>query len=209
VATASAARPKRSDGRRTVRRILDVAVAMASVEGLEGLTIGRLAARSGVSKSGLYAHFGSKEGLQLAVVRRARSIFTEEVLRPGLAHAPGRAQLVGLCEAFLSYLERGVFPGGCFFASAAAEVGAKPGPLHDRIARHQERWLGLLEQQVAAAVRNGELDGRLDATQAAFEINAVLVAANTAVVLRNDTAALHRARIAIERLVGPFSQATA
>lgn len=194
-------RPKRSDGRRTERRILEAAVRVASVEGLHGVTIGRLAATVGMSKSGLYAHFGSKEELQLATLRRARSVFTEEVLRPGLAEPSGRARLVGVCEAFLSYLERGVFPGGCFFAAAAAELGGRPGRLQMRVAAHQRRWLELLEYLVREAQDRGEVADDVDGAQAAFEINAVLVAANTALLLRGDPLAVARTRASIVRVL--------
>jgi AcrR family transcriptional regulator len=199
VANGPSVRAKRSDGRRSERRILDAGVRVASVAGLHGLTIGALASEVGMSKSGLYAHFGSKEGLQLAVLRHARSIFTDEVLRPGLAQPAGRARLEGVCDAFLSYVERSVFPGGCFFAAAASEVGGRPGLLRDRVARHQERWLALLDRLVREAVAAGELDAGIDPAQAAFEINAALVAANTALLLRDDDRAAGRAREAIAR----------
>src|SRR5690606_25246146 len=143
------------------------------------------------------------------VLRHARSIFTDEVLRPGLDHPTGRARLDGVCDAFLSYLERSVFPGGCFFAAAAAEVGGRPGLLRDRVARHQERWLGLLERLVQDAIDSGELDARIDPTQAAFEIHAALVAANTALLLRDDAQATARARAAIARTLAPPQFATA
>lgn len=190
-------RAARSDSRRSQRRILDAGVRVASVCGLHGLTIGALAAEVDMSKSGLYAHFGSKEALQLAVLRHARSIFTDEVLRPGLSHPPGRARLDGVCNAFLSYLERSVFPGGCFFAATAAEVGGRPGLLHDRVARHQARWLELLEHLVTEAVAAGEIDRSVDPEQAAFEIHAALTAANSALLLRADDRAVGRARVSI------------
>jgi AcrR family transcriptional regulator len=192
---------KRSDGRRTERRILDAAVALATIEGLHGLTIGGLAAQIGMSKSGLYAHFGSKEELQLSVIRRARTIFTDEVLRPGLAHQPGKARLLSLTDAFLTYVERAVFPGGCFFAAAAADVGGRPGALHDRVARHQARWMALLEAEAHTAIHEGELPAGVEPSQLAFELNAVLLAANTAVLLHGDRTAVKRTRMSVTRLL--------
>jgi AcrR family transcriptional regulator len=119
-------RHPRADGERTRSAILRTAASLATVDGLEGLSIGHLAAATGMSKSGLYAHFGSKEELQLATVDEAERILTEEVVQPALAARPGLAQLAAACEAFFSYVERRVFPGGCFFAATALEMGGSP-----------------------------------------------------------------------------------
>src|SRR5215475_8411949 len=112
----SAPRHPRADGERARAAILRAAASLATVDGLEGLSIGNLAAAIGMSKSGLYAHFGSKQELQLATVAEAERIFDEEVVQPALAARPGVAQLAAVCEAFFGYLQDRTFPGGCFFA---------------------------------------------------------------------------------------------
>src|ERR1700685_2708511 len=134
-----------SNGARTRTAILQTAADLASVDGLDGLSIGRLATELAMSKSGLFAHFGSKEELQLATVEEARQRYTREVIQPARAAGPGITRLHALCEAFLSYLERAVFPGGCFFASAMAEFDSKaPGPVRDRIAQCLDQWINPL-----------------------------------------------------------------
>ena len=142
--TTQTPRRRRSDGERSRRAILEAAARLATVEGLNGLTIGRLADETGMSKSGLFAHFGSKEQLQLATIETAEDIFEDEVLRPAL-EAEGLARVEALCERFLSHVERGVFPGGCFFVSASVEFGPRTGPVHDAMGGAQKRWVGLLE----------------------------------------------------------------
>src|SRR3954453_19255970 len=111
----------RSDGERSRQKILRAAANLAAIEGIEGLSIGNLAAHIGMSKSGLYAHFGSKQELQLATVETAREIFEAEVVEPSQTISNPLEHVQALCDAFLSYVERRVFPGGCFFASTAAE----------------------------------------------------------------------------------------
>ena len=192
----------RSDGERTRRAILETAMRLATVEGLERLSIGRLAEEAGVSKSGLFAHFGSKEKLQLATIEAAREIFVREIIAPAESSPEPRERLEQLCERFLSYVERLVFPGGCFFAVAAAEVGARPGPVRERIAKYQRQWMQLLERNVADAQAAGVLEDA-PPSQVAFECNALLVAANTAFVLHGDRAALDRARCAIRGRLRP------
>jgi AcrR family transcriptional regulator len=184
-------------GDRTRAAILGEAARLATVDGLEGLSIGGLAAATGMSKSGLYAHFGSKVQLQLATIESARETFICEVLQPALAAPKGIQRLVAACEAFLSHIERRVFPGGCFFSAAAAEVGTTPGPVRDAVAAQQRDWIALLERLAAEAQGLGELGEDADAAQLAFELNAVLVAANTSFILQGDPAVFTRARDAI------------
>lgn len=181
-------------GQRSRRRILEAAAQLASVEGLEGLSIGRLADAVGMSKSGLYAHFRSKLELQLATVATADQIFAREVIEPGTAGPPGTARVLALCEAFLSHVERGVFPGGCFFTAATSEMNVRPGPLRDRVAESVGRWVGEIESAVLEAQTLGELAADVDAAQLAFEANALLVAANLAFPLFGDPTVLERAR---------------
>src|ERR1700689_3570600 len=160
-----------SNGARTRTAILQTAADLASVDGLDGLSIGRLATELAMSKSGLFAHFGSKEELQLATVEEARQRYAQEVIEPARAAGSGITRLDALCEAFLSYLERGVFPGGCFFASAMAEFDAKaPGPVRDRIAECQTQWMHTLERAAADAQAARELPDNTDPQQLAFEL---------------------------------------
>jgi len=120
-------------GERTRQSILERAVDLASLEGLEGLTIGRLADDLGMSKSGLFAHFGSKEDLQIAAIDAAAERFIDEIYTPALREPRGYPRLLAICRSWLSYLRRGVFPGGCFFAAASAEVDTHKGRVRDRI----------------------------------------------------------------------------
>ena len=197
--TQSATRRPRADGVRTRSAILRAAASLATVDGLDGLSIGNLATAIGMSKSGLYAHFGSKEELQLATVAEAERILTEEVLTPALAAAPGLAQLAAACEAFFSYVERRVFPGGCFFAATSMEMGARPGPIRDRLAAIQTDFTSLLESFATTALELGELAADEDPARLAFELHAVLLGADAKFVLHDDPAVLGLARSVVRR----------
>jgi AcrR family transcriptional regulator len=199
---ATPTRRRRSDGERSRRAILRTAARLATVEGLEGLSLARLADASGISKGGLYAHFGSKEQLQLATIETAAAIFDERIVAKGMAAPPGRERVVALTDAFLDHLERRVFPGGCFFASTSAEFDTRPGRVNREIVSFYRGWTGLLERLVEEARDRGELDEATDAAQLVFELNAMLVAANSAYLLHRDAAALDRARRGIRRLLG-------
>lgn len=188
-----------SAGQRSRAKILDAAARLATVEGIEGLSIGRLAQATGMSKSGLYAHFGSKQELQLATIDTARNIFVEVVVRPALAAPAGVERLRAVCRTFLDYVDQQVFPGGCFFASVAAEVSAQSGAVRDRIAGEQQDWIALLERLATEARDLDELPADTDPAQLAFELNAVVVAANTTFVLHGDASGLDRARRAVDR----------
>lgn len=199
--TRPAARARRAHGERTRQSILEAAVHLASAEGLEGLTIGRLAAETAMSKSGLFAHFGSKEGLQLATVEAAREIFIREVIRPAFAVEAGLGRLWKLCDIWLLYVRGGVFRGGCFFSAAAAEFDSRPGPVRDRIAAIMQEWLSTLKRAVMEAQGVGQLARDVDPAQLAFEFNALEMGANWAFQLYGDKQAFVRARDAIlERL---------
>src|SRR3954462_7653048 len=152
-----AQRRRRPDGERTRSAILRGAASLATVDGLDGLSIGNLATAIGISKSGLYAHFGSKEELQLATVAEAERILTQEVIEPALAARPGLPQLAAACEAFFSYVQRRVFPGGCFFAATSLEMGARPGRVKDRLAAIQADFTALLRSFAATAIEQREL----------------------------------------------------
>jgi AcrR family transcriptional regulator len=196
-------RRPRADGERSRHAILDAAARLATVEGINGLSIGGLADHIGMSKSGLYAHFKSKEELQLATIHTAAGLFNADVVEPGVAAPAGRARLWALSNEFLAHLERGVFPGGCFFASVAAELDTRPGPVRDRIAEFVEEWLGLIVAVVEDAQRAGEIDATETPEQLAFEIDAMLLMANAAYVMNPAAEPLDRARRGIERLIGP------
>src|SRR6266496_1445627 len=189
-------RKPRSDGERSRRTILDAAAKLATVDGLEGLSIGRLANHIGMSKSGLYAHFGSKEDLQLAAIETASAIFDAEVIAPADQKTTPLEKIETLCEQFLSHVERRVFPGGCFFASASAEFDTHPGPVRERITLFQRGWTDLLVQLVRAAQAAGEL-GPEDPDQLAFELNGYLLMANMAFLLNGNAQPIQRARDAV------------
>ena len=187
---------RRARGDRTRQSILDRAVQIASAEGLEGLSIGRLASDLGVSKSGLFAHFGSKTELQLATVDEARQVFIREVIGSGPPDS-GIGGVMWLTDAWLDYMEREVFVGGCFFAAASLEFDSRPGPVRDRVASMMGEWLLALEAAIQDAQESGELPGDLDSEQLAFEINSLGLGANWAFQLYRDEAAFARARAAI------------
>ncbi|WP_205650520.1 TetR/AcrR family transcriptional regulator [Actinoplanes solisilvae] len=190
-------RRPRSDGLRSRRAILDAAIDLATLEGLDGLSIGRLADQVGISKSGLHAHFGSKEALQLATIDEAAKRYERDVVRPGLAEPDPVARLVALCGNFLTYIEDDVFPGGCFFASVNAEFDTRPGPVRDVLIELQTAWLQELTKQYADAQTAGLLVDPGEPEQSAFEINAYLHLANDLYVLYRDPVYIERGRRAI------------
>ena len=197
-----AARQKRADGERTRAAIVREAVSLATVDGLEGLSIGNLASALDMSKSGIYAHFGSKQDLQLATVDEAARIFQAEVVDPALATAPGLAQLVAVCDAFFDHLVRRTFPGGCFFAGAVLEMGTRPGPVKEQIAAFQGGFTALIRHFVVTAIEQHELPDDEDPDALTFELNGIILAANTNFVLRDDPAALDMARTIVRRRLG-------
>ncbi len=179
---------------RTREAILDRAVDLASTQGLEGLTIGRLATDLEMSKSGLFGHFGSKEELQLATIEAASGRFVTEVIQPTLAEPEGAPRLRALARSYLDYLERGVFAGGCFFAAASIEFDDRPGPVGDRIREAIGAWMDYLEGQARAARAD-------DPKLLAFEFHALAQGANSAFRLFGDRRAFARARKAIESVI--------
>jgi len=198
----TATRRQRSDGERSRQAILRAAANLATVDGLEGISIGNLAAHIGMSKSGLYAHFRSKEQLQLETIDTALEIFTTEVTEPADAIADPLARLEATYDRFLDHVGRRVFPGGCFFASVEAEFDAHPGPVRDRIAAIQRAWTQRLESLVRAAQGSGSLSKREDPAQLAFELDAYGLMGNTSFVLHGDPVYLEHARSAIRRRLG-------
>ena len=178
------------------------AASLATVDGLEGLSIGNLAAAIGISKSGLYAHFGSKQELQLATVQEAGRIFADEVVQPALTAPAGVAQLAAVCEAFFEHLRRRTFPGGCFFAGAALEMGTRPGPVKEAVAAFQAGLVDLLRGFAVTAIEQHELPATEDPDGLAFELNGIILAADANFVLHDDPAVLDLARHVVHRRLG-------
>jgi AcrR family transcriptional regulator len=200
---ATPVRKPREDGIRTRKAILAEAVSLATVEGLEGLSIGELAKSLGISKSGLYAHFGSKEGLQLATIDEAERIFDLEVIDPSMdVAAEGLPRLLAVCDLYFEHLRRHTFPGGCFFASAVLEMGTRPGPVKDRVRAFQQRFGGLILQNAQQAQEQGQLPADEDVTLLVFELNGIILAANANFVMTDDPATLDIARRAVGRRLG-------
>lgn len=183
-------------GDQTRRIVLRKAVDIASVDGLEGLSIGRLAKEIELSKGGVFAHFGSKEELQLATIRAARRIYADAVVEPALKVAPGLGRVWVLSECWLDYSEQRIFPGGCFFAKASHEYAARGGPVHDLLAEINHDWIQFIEHAIGGAVETGEL--ATDPVQLAFELNAYYDSANLASLLTSGDGAIYeRARRSI------------
>lgn len=182
---------------RTREEILRVAMDIASAEGLEGLSIGRLATELQMSKTGIFAHFGSKEQLQLATVDAARQVFLEQVVKPSLEHSRGIPRLRAMLDNWIGYVERIVFRGGCFFAAASAEFDSRPGPVRDAIARLTKAWLVALKREIDFARASTQLRPSVNSAQLAFELHAYVQEANWAFKLFNDKSAFPRARRAI------------
>jgi AcrR family transcriptional regulator len=186
VANASATK-----GERTRAAILDRAVDLASVEGLEGLTIGRLATDLGMSKSGLFRHFGSKQDLQLATVASAGERFVAIVIKPALDVPDGAPRLRAMANRYFDYIES--FPGGCFWGATMSEYDDRPGPVRDAIAASMDLWMEELTRQSKAA-------GIADPDRYAFELYAVVMAANSRHRLSRDRRVFDLARAALARL---------
>jgi AcrR family transcriptional regulator len=188
-------------GQRTRQAILDASAALASEHGLESVSIGRLATATGMSKSGLFAHFGSKEELQLATVDHAAEVFVREVIEPARSAPRGVARIWALLDGFLDYVERRVFTGGCFFATTSAEFKNRPGPVRDRIVDQKANWASYLQRAVEQAKELGEIDSSTDARRLAFELNAFVQNAEAQYELFGDGDVFADARAAVrERL---------
>jgi AcrR family transcriptional regulator len=185
-------------GQRTRNSILEAAAALATEEGLEPLSIGRLAEATAMSKSGLFAHFGSKEELQLATVDYAATLFVGEVIDPARGAPKGLARIWALCDHMVGYSERQVFPGGCFFAATSFEFNNRPGPVRDRIEEMIRSWLSYLEHAVEQAQEAGELDPSASAREVAFQLDAFAQASNAQYQLFRDPQVFDDARRAIQ-----------
>ena len=182
--------------------ILRAAASLATEDGLDGLSAGTLAAALGRSELGRGVPSGSRQELQLATVTEAARIFDEEVVQPALAAPAGLGQLAAVCEAFFEHLERHIFPNGCFWASAALEVGAPPGPVKDQIAAFQSRFGDLIRSFAAVALARRELPAGEDPDRLAFELNGIMLAADTNLVVHDDPAVLDLARQIVRQRLG-------
>jgi AcrR family transcriptional regulator len=195
-------------GEATRSRILKAAMDLASRHGLDSLTIGELAKELEMSKSGLFAHFGSKEELQIATIGAAEIVFGCAILEPAQSHSPGLCRLRAYLENYIQYLDDRVFPGGCFFSAAAAEYDDRPGRVRDRIVVSMRKWRDLLEEQAMVANQNGELLPDVDPLQLVFELKAFTHEANFNRQLLDDEDVEGRARRGIrDRLWNAASEA--
>lgn len=190
-----------SKGEETRTAILDHALAAASRLGLEGLTIGTLADEVGLSKSGLFAHFQSKEDLQSQVLETAVERFVETVVAPGLKAPRGEPRVRALFERWMEWEEATFQPGGCIFIATANELDDRPGPLRDRLVAYQRDWLQALGTAARIAVEEGHFRSDLDTAQFGYDLYAVILAYHHFSRLLRDPAAEARARSAFESLL--------
>jgi AcrR family transcriptional regulator len=188
-------------GEETRQRILEGAVALASTQGIEGVTIGDLASALDLSKSGLFAHFRSKEALQIAVLQAAAERFTRLVVVPALKAPRGEPRVRALFDRWLTWGNCEEMPGGCIFITAAAELDDRPGPVRDVLVQSQKDLLGTVAHAAQIAVDEGHFQGDLDLEQFAFELYAILLSFNHATRLMRDPRAKERAQRTFERLI--------
>jgi AcrR family transcriptional regulator len=188
-------------GEKSRNAILREAARLATIEGIEGLSISRLADAVGMSKSGLFAHFGSKQELQLATIETANELFDAQVVEPATRGSTGLERLRRLLANYLEYVEADTYPGGCFFASVAAEMDTHPGPVRDRALGFLDGWLARIGQFVREAQAEGAIDASADPEQLVFELESYVLLANMLYVA-GQPAAIERARRAIDRRLG-------
>ncbi len=196
-------------GDETRQRIVDRALELASSDGLEGLTIGRLSSDLGLSKSGLFSHFGSKEGLQVAVLEAAAVRFTDEVLRPAFRAPRGLPRLWAWLDRWIAWDQGAGRPGGCVLLAAGFEFDARPSPMREALVRHRRDLIASLVYALRLAVDVGHLDPALDPEQIAFEMIGLIHAHHHARLLLEDARAAERTRTAFERMLEPYVTAEA
>ncbi|WP_433243623.1 TetR/AcrR family transcriptional regulator [Streptosporangium sp. CA-135522] len=185
----------------TRTKIINCALALASTDGLEGLTIGRLATGLGMSKAGVIGHFGTKEALQLATLDAAVEAFRLRVPARVVGAKPGAERLARVFQEWVDYMRDGETPEGCLLTSVATEFDGRPGPVRDAVLAALSTWSAYVTGEIRAAVEAGDLPGETDVDQLAFELNGVALAANQAIQLHRDPTAHVRARRAIDRLL--------
>jgi AcrR family transcriptional regulator len=189
-------------GEQTRTLILNEAVSLASEVGLEGLSIGALAGRLDMSKSGLFAHFGSKEDLQVRTLRRAQELFLEQVISPALKQPQGLSRLRVLFSGWLAWLESNDdLPGGCLMLAASAEYDDRPGAVRDLLVAGQRELRGAVAKAIRLGIDEGQLDPQTDPWQLTFELFGIVLAAHHDLRLLGDTRAFDRAGDALERLI--------
>jgi AcrR family transcriptional regulator len=188
-------------GETTRHTILEHAAGLATQIGLEGITIGRLAEDLSLSKSGLFAHFQSKEALQLQVMEFAASRFVDAVVKTALRAPRGEPRVRALFDHWLAWPQRSGLPGGCFFVAASVELDDRPGPVRERLVRMQRDWLDTLAQAVRIAVSEGHFQKDVDPDQLAYEMYGIMLVTHHATRLLQDGTAGARAREAFERLL--------
>jgi AcrR family transcriptional regulator len=195
------------NGRRTRDDIVSAALALAATEGLEGMTLGRVASTLGLSKAGIYAHFSSKEALQMEALDVAFAEFADEVAAPGLAAEPGLPRLHALLHAYVAYIERRSGRGGCFFTSLALEYDDRPGAVRDRLRALLQQRTALVTQALEEARKLGQLHPTVDPRQLAFEAIALTLGANVEFMLTKDRAVFRRLWRALGGNLGSLSRA--
>jgi AcrR family transcriptional regulator len=211
ISAPNSSRKPRADGIESRHAILDAAARLATTHGLEGLSIGELARYIGMSKSGLYAHFKSKEELELATIEAAAEIFEDDVIRNVPESLRGFARVTALSEAFFQHLVRRVYPGGCFFATVAAQLAPRPGRARDRVMQLQGAWIAQFTAALQQSRDDGELEPDADIEQLVFEITAMMFRANFTWIVTEDEGALDLARVGIRNALsraaskGPLS----
>ena len=194
-------------GEETRQAILDEAIQVASQDGLRGLTIGQLAAHIEMSKSGLFAHFKSKESLQLEVLEHARQRFIDSVMRPAFAAPRGLKRLDTLFDRWLTWTNDEL-NGGCIFVAAASELDDRPGPVRDSLVRSERDWLDSIATIAGTAVAEGEFRSDLDVEQFAYELHGIMLSHHHASRLLRDPRAPERARRSYESLVAAAGRPT-
>lgn len=190
-----------SKGDRTRQSILDEALAQATKLGFEGLSLGDLAKDAGMSKSGLYAHFTSKEDLQLQVLKLAAEKFIAAVIHPAWSRPKGESRIRGLFELWFDWSRSSFLPGGCIFMAAANELDDRPGPVRDHLVEEQRRWLSTVAKAFHSGVETGQFRRDLDCDQLAYEFDGILLAYHHFSRLLRLPEAETRARRAFEVLI--------
>ena len=196
-------RPRRSaaQAQQTRHLIVSAGVDIVSTEGLDAITLGRLADELALSKSGVAGHFGSKLDLQLAVLSEAVRIYRREVIVPAAHAEPGLARLRTLVDAWISHLERGVFTGGCFFTQVTTDYDSRPGPVRSVARELTDEWRAYLAEQIEIAVADGAFEADTDVEQVIFEATGLMLSLNHAMQLDLDPKAIERARSGFDRLI--------
>lgn len=196
------ARSTAAEAQKTREAIVARAVDVASVEGLEGVTIGRLASDLGMSKAGVIGQFGTKADLQVAALDAASQVFIGDVWDPAADKEPGLPRLLAICDAWVDHIRRSPFAGGCFWTAASAEFDGRGGPAHEAVQRRMRSWRKVLRREIVAAIEAGQLSSELDPDQTVFELEAIPMGLNQAVQLFGDKQAPARARKAMRRVLG-------